>query len=74
MAEVGDLISRFALLEMQCRSDIDRLLMVTEASSLLGFFKVGTFAQVLQHTLEACKVPPVEYAEYDQYPDGDQGT
>ncbi|MGC5361461.1 hypothetical protein ACPXCE_07160 [Streptomyces sp. DT24] len=42
LAEVGDLMSRFALLEKQYRSDIDRLVMVTEAGNLLGFFKVGT--------------------------------
>ncbi|MEU3228452.1 hypothetical protein ABZ695_35575 [Streptomyces sp. NPDC006976] len=41
LAEVGDLMSRFTLLEKQYRSDIDRLVMVTEAGNLLGFFKVG---------------------------------
>ncbi|MCZ4120240.1 hypothetical protein O3X23_12745 [Streptomyces sp. H39-S7] len=40
--EVGDLVSRFLLLEEQYRSDLDRLDMVTEAGSLLGFFQVGT--------------------------------
>ncbi|MFJ3630830.1 hypothetical protein [Streptomyces sp. NPDC090112] len=42
LGEVGDLMSRFVLLEEQYRSDIDRLVMVTEAGNLLGFFKVGT--------------------------------
>ncbi|HEY9329198.1 MAG TPA: hypothetical protein VIS09_13350 [Streptomyces sp.] len=42
LTEVGDLMSRFALLEKQYHSDIDRLVMVTEAGNLLGFFKVGT--------------------------------
>jgi hypothetical protein len=42
LAEVSDLMSRFTLLEKQYRSDIDRLVMVTEAGNLLGFFKVGT--------------------------------
>jgi hypothetical protein len=41
LAEVGDLMSRFTLLEKQYRSDIDRLVMVTEAGNLLGFFKVA---------------------------------
>jgi peptidoglycan hydrolase CwlO-like protein len=42
LAEVSDLMSRFTLLEEQYRSDIDRLVMVTEAGNLLGFFKVGS--------------------------------
>ncbi|MEW1799202.1 hypothetical protein ACIGO7_07570 [Streptomyces virginiae] len=42
LGEVGDLMSRFVLLEKQYQSDIDRLVMVTEAGNLLGFFKVGT--------------------------------
>ncbi|MGW5442757.1 hypothetical protein [Streptomyces asiaticus] len=41
LAEVVDLMSRFRLLEAQYRSDLDRLVMVTEAGNLLGFFKVG---------------------------------
>lgn len=42
MTEVGDLVSRFRLLEAQYRSDLDRLDMVTEAGSILGYFQVGT--------------------------------
>ncbi|GAA1694078.1 ATP-binding protein [Nonomuraea maheshkhaliensis] len=42
LAEVGDLVSRFVLLEAQYRSDLDRLDMVTEAGSILGYFRVGT--------------------------------
>ncbi|WP_142266352.1 ATP-binding protein [Streptomyces sp. SLBN-115] len=42
LAEVGDLVSRFGLLEEQYRSDLARLEMVTEAGSLLGYFRVGT--------------------------------
>nr|WP_107908932.1 hypothetical protein [Streptomyces chartreusis] len=42
LAEVGDLVSRFGLLEEQYRSDLARLVMVTEAGSLLGYFRVGT--------------------------------
>ena len=42
LAEVGDLGSRFRLLEDQYRSDLARLEMVTEAGSLLGYFRMGT--------------------------------
>jgi hypothetical protein len=42
LSEVGDLVSRFVLLEAQYRSDLARLEMVAEAGSLLGYFKVGT--------------------------------
>jgi len=42
LAETGDLVTRFRLLEDQYRSDLDRLEMVTEAGSLLGYFRVGT--------------------------------
>lgn len=42
LAEVGDLVPRFLLLEAQYRSDLDRLDMVTEAGSILGYFRVGT--------------------------------
>ncbi|MCX5559510.1 hypothetical protein [Streptomyces sp. NBC_00038] len=42
LAEAGDLVSRFQLLEEQYRSDLERLVMVTEAGSLLGYFRVGT--------------------------------
>lgn len=42
LAEVGDLVSRFLLLESQYRSDLARLEMVTEAGSILGYFRVGT--------------------------------
>lgn len=42
LTEVGDLVSRFSLLEAQYRSDLARLEMVTEAGSILGFFRVGT--------------------------------
>lgn len=41
LSEVGDLVSRFLLLEAQYRSDLDRLDMVTEAGSILGYFRVG---------------------------------
>jgi hypothetical protein len=41
LAEVGDLVSRFLLLEEQYRSDLERLEMVTEAGSILGFFRAG---------------------------------
>lgn len=41
LAEVGDLVSRFLLLEAQYRSDLARLDMVTEAGSILGYFRVG---------------------------------
>lgn len=42
LSEVGDLVSRFCLLEEQYRSDLARLEMVTEAGSLLGYFRLGT--------------------------------
>lgn len=42
LSEVGDLVSRFSLLEAQYRSDLDRLEMVTEAGSILGYFNAGT--------------------------------
>ncbi|GAA1375653.1 hypothetical protein [Streptomyces beijiangensis] len=42
LAEVSDLVHRFLLLEQQYRSDLERLEMVTEAGSLLGYFRVGT--------------------------------
>ncbi|MGW7520430.1 hypothetical protein ACWGJ2_33105 [Streptomyces sp. NPDC054796] len=41
LGEVGDLVSRFLLLEEQYRSDLARLEMVTEAGSLLGYFRIG---------------------------------
>ncbi|MCX4753472.1 hypothetical protein [Kitasatospora purpeofusca] len=40
--EVSDLLGRFRLLEAQYRSDLDRLAMVNEAGSILGYFRVGT--------------------------------
>ncbi|MFF9051543.1 hypothetical protein ACF09Z_10395 [Streptomyces erythrochromogenes] len=42
LTEVGDLVTRFELLEAQYRSDLARLEMVTEAGTLLGYFQVGT--------------------------------
>ncbi|MFD4763260.1 hypothetical protein ACFWOJ_31730 [Streptomyces sp. NPDC058439] len=42
LAETGDLVTRFRLLADQYRSDLGRLEMVTEAGSLLGYFRVGT--------------------------------
>ncbi|MFQ6197019.1 hypothetical protein [Streptomyces sp. NPDC000405] len=42
LTEVSDLLSRFRLLEAQYRSDLERLAMVNEAGSILGYFKVGT--------------------------------
>ncbi|MGK7235870.1 hypothetical protein [Streptomyces hygroscopicus] len=42
LTEVTDLLTRFRLLEQQYRSDLERLAMVSEAGSLLGFFRVGT--------------------------------
>ncbi|MDY0812273.1 hypothetical protein [Kitasatospora purpeofusca] len=42
LAEVHDLITRFGLLEQQYRSDLDRLAMVNEAGSILGYFRVDT--------------------------------
>lgn len=42
LAEVTELLERFGLLERQYRSDLDRLAMVAEAGSLLGYFRVGT--------------------------------
>ncbi|MFD8260215.1 hypothetical protein ACFV19_15050 [Streptomyces griseoluteus] len=42
LTEVSDLPGRFKLLEAQYRSDLDRLAMVNEAGSILGYFKVGT--------------------------------
>ncbi|MEU6230349.1 hypothetical protein [Streptomyces sp. NPDC047042] len=41
LTEVSDLLSRFKLLEAQYRSDLERLAMVNEAGSILGYFKVG---------------------------------
>jgi hypothetical protein len=41
LGEVIDLLGRFSLLEDQYRSDLDRLVMVNEAGSILGFFRVG---------------------------------
>ncbi|MEU3290376.1 hypothetical protein [Streptomyces longwoodensis] len=42
LSEVTDLLTRFRLLEQQYQSDLERLAMVSEAGSLLGFFRVGT--------------------------------
>jgi hypothetical protein len=42
LSEVGDLVSRFRLLEAQYRSDLSRLEMVTEAGGILGYFNTGT--------------------------------
>ncbi|MFF0698582.1 hypothetical protein ACFYU4_38875 [Streptomyces tendae] len=42
LTEVSDLLGRFKLLEAQYRSDLERLAMVNEAGSILGYFKVGT--------------------------------
>ncbi|MFE5844271.1 hypothetical protein ACFQ7N_21875 [Streptomyces niveus] len=42
LTEVSDLLGRFRLLEAQYRSDLERLAMVNEAGSILGYFKVGT--------------------------------
>jgi hypothetical protein len=42
LAEVSDLLGRFNLLEQQYRSDLERLVMVNEAGSILGYFRVGT--------------------------------
>ncbi|MFC9095633.1 hypothetical protein [Streptomyces sp. NPDC057072] len=42
LAEVSDLLGRFRLLEDQYRSDLERLVMVNEAGSILGYFRVGT--------------------------------
>ncbi|MEV0444818.1 hypothetical protein AB0I84_04545 [Streptomyces spectabilis] len=41
LTEVSDLLGRFKLLEAQYRSDLERLAMVNEAGSILGYFKVG---------------------------------
>lgn len=41
LTEVHDLLERFGLLERQYRSDLERLAMVGEAGSLLGFFQLG---------------------------------
>ncbi|MGP3946522.1 hypothetical protein [Streptomyces sp. 6N106] len=42
LTEATDLLTRFQLLEQQYRSDLERLAMVNEAGSLLGFFRAGT--------------------------------
>ncbi len=42
LTEVSDLLGRFRLLEAQYRSDLERLAMVNEVGSILGYFKVGT--------------------------------
>ncbi|MFE1875578.1 hypothetical protein ACFW9N_32700 [Streptomyces sp. NPDC059496] len=42
LAEVSDLLGRFSLLEDQYRSDLERLVMVNEAGSILGYFRFGT--------------------------------
>ncbi|MBB6118549.1 hypothetical protein [Nocardiopsis algeriensis] len=42
LAEVSDLLGRFSLLENQYRSDLERLVMINEAGSILGYFRVGT--------------------------------
>ncbi|WP_326600868.1 hypothetical protein [Streptomyces sp. NBC_01800] len=42
LAEVDDLLGRFGLLRSQYRSDLERLTMVNEAGSLLGYFRTGT--------------------------------
>jgi hypothetical protein len=42
LTEVSDLLGRFRLLEAQYRSDLERLVMVNEVGSILGYFKVGT--------------------------------
>ena len=42
LTEVSDLLGRFSLLEDQYRSDLERLVMVNEAGSILGYFRVGT--------------------------------
>ncbi|MFJ3697234.1 hypothetical protein ACIPW9_24290 [Streptomyces sp. NPDC090052] len=41
LAEVDDLLGRFGLLRSQYRSDLERLAMVNEAGSLLGYFRTG---------------------------------
>ncbi|WP_327297767.1 MULTISPECIES: hypothetical protein [unclassified Streptomyces] len=41
LTEVSDLLRRFKLLEAQYRSDLERLAMVNEAGSILGYFKIG---------------------------------
>ncbi|RFU41187.1 hypothetical protein DZF91_12955 [Actinomadura logoneensis] len=42
LTEVSDLLSRFRLLESQYRSDLERLAMVNEFGSILGYFQIGT--------------------------------
>ncbi|MFD5410378.1 hypothetical protein [Streptomyces nojiriensis] len=42
LTEVSDLLGRFSLLADQYRSDLERLVMVNEAGSILGYFRVGT--------------------------------
>lgn len=42
LGQVSDLLGRFRLLEDQYRSDLERLAMVNEAGSILGYFRVGT--------------------------------
>ncbi|MFJ9080345.1 hypothetical protein ACIRO3_34695 [Streptomyces sp. NPDC102278] len=44
VAEIDDLIGRFGLLQSQYESDLERLAMVSEAGSLLGYFRTGTCA------------------------------
>ncbi|MFF4590485.1 hypothetical protein [Streptomyces sp. NPDC001388] len=42
LGEVDDLLGRFGLLRSQYESDLARLEMVSEAGSLLGYFRTGT--------------------------------
>lgn len=42
LTEVDDLMGRFGLLGSQYESDLARLVMVEEAGSLLGYFRIGT--------------------------------
>lgn len=42
LAEIDDLLGRFGLLRRQYESDLERLAMVSEAGSLLGYFRTGS--------------------------------
>lgn len=68
VAEVNDLRSRFGLLMEQYKSDLDRLEMIAEAGSLLGYFNPGTCVfcgaePEHQHFNEGCDADTTNFAE-----------
>jgi hypothetical protein len=68
VGEVNDLYLRFSLLMEQYQSDLDRLDMIDEAGSLLGYFNPGTCVfcgaePEHQHFNEGCAADTTSFAE-----------